>query len=94
MAASALWDYCFQSARFMFGDALGDPVADTILSALRNSVDGLDRTAISSLFERHRTSGEIARALTVLQEHGLATVTRSNDLEGRPREVWKAVAAK
>jgi 5S rRNA maturation endonuclease (ribonuclease M5) len=33
-AAFALQDYCNQSARFIFGDATGDSVADKILSAL------------------------------------------------------------
>ncbi|MDP9359734.1 MAG: YfjI family protein, partial [Chloroflexota bacterium] len=34
-AALALWDYCAASARHIFGDALGDPIADRILAALR-----------------------------------------------------------
>jgi hypothetical protein len=91
-AASALWDYCSASAKFIFGDALGDPVADAILSALRNSIDGLDRTSISALFERNKSAAEIARALGTLQEHGLARATTAPaDGEGRPREVWRAV---
>ena len=35
LAALALWDYCEASARGIFGDSLGDPVADEILRALR-----------------------------------------------------------
>ena len=38
VAALALWDYCEKSARWIFGDALGDPVADAILSALRRAL--------------------------------------------------------
>jgi hypothetical protein len=91
-AAVALWKYCLGSARFIFGAALGDPVADTILQGLRNAPSGLDRTAISSLFKRHRSGAEISSALTVLREHGLAKVgLPSQDSTGRPREVWFAV---
>lgn len=34
-AALALWSYAEESARYIFGDATGDPVADDILEALR-----------------------------------------------------------
>lgn len=93
LAAVALWEYCQGSARFIFGDAVGDATADTILEALRNASNGLDRTAISSLFARHKRAEEISRALGVLQEQGLARVeSRSCDRTGRPSEVWFAVA--
>src|SRR5262249_35442373 len=36
-AALAIWDYCEQSCRYIFGDALGNPIADRILQALRGS---------------------------------------------------------
>jgi hypothetical protein len=92
-AAVALWKYCLNSAQFIFGAALGDPVADTILAGLRGAPAGLDRTAISSsLFKRHKSGAEISRALTVLREHGLARLAPpSQDATGRPREVWFAV---
>jgi hypothetical protein len=93
LAAVALWEYCHNSARFIFGDALGDPTADAILRALREEPDGLDRTSISSLFSRHASAGEISRALSVLQEHGLAVVNSSQNGTGRPSEVWTAVGS-
>jgi hypothetical protein len=92
LAAVALWEYCHGSARFIFGDSLGDPAADTILQALRNAPNGLDRTAISSLFARHKRAEEISRAMAVLQEHGLASVqSPASGGSGRPSEVWFAV---
>lgn len=91
MAAIALWEYCSASAKFIFGDALGDPTADTILQALRRAPDGLDRTTISSLFSRHCPANEIFRALTLLQENGLAVRKPSPDGAGRPSEVWSAI---
>jgi hypothetical protein len=93
-AAVALWKYCLASAQFIFGAALGDPVADTILAGLRSGPTGLDRTAISSLFKRHKSGTEISSALTVLREHGLVKLgPPSQDATGRPREVWFAVGA-
>jgi hypothetical protein len=94
LAAVALWEYCFASARFIFGDAVGDPTADAILQALGDAPDGLDRTAISSLFSRHKGGEKISRALTVLQELGLATVhSAPQDATGRPREIWFAMGS-
>jgi hypothetical protein len=87
-AARAVWDYCEKSARWIFGDALGDPVADTILSGLRGSRDkGLTRSQISGLFERHRAAAEIEAALCLLQEKGLAH-SESSETAGRSAEVW------
>lgn len=94
LAAVALVEYCQASARFIFGDALGDPTADTILRGLRDNPVGLDRTSISSLFSRHASAAEISRALSVLQEHGLAEVSRApQDGAGRPCEVWSALGS-
>ena len=36
LAALAVWDYCAASARWIFGERLGDPVAERILAALRS----------------------------------------------------------
>src|SRR5262249_5945941 len=64
-AALALWDYCFHSARLIFGNSLGDPVADTILSAIKGADDGLTATDIYNLFSRHG-SDDIDRAVALL----------------------------
>ena len=65
MAALAIWQYAFDSARWVFGDTLGDPVADAILSALRTR-GALARTAIVDLFGRHMDKGRIDAALALL----------------------------
>jgi hypothetical protein len=89
-AALSAWEYCDSSATKIFGDLLGDPTADEILKALRASPDGLTRTQISSLFAGHAKETEIARALRVLGEQGLAKKD-SIAGAGRPAEAWKAV---
>lgn len=57
LAALALWEYVEASVRFIFGDSIGDPVADEILRALRNAPQGLTRTDIRDLFGRNRSAG-------------------------------------
>jgi len=92
-AALALWKYCESSARYIFGDSLGDPVADTLLKALRNSANGLTRTDIRDLFGRNRGAHEIDRALRVLLEYGHVRKGREEAEQGRPTERWFALAA-
>jgi hypothetical protein len=94
MAALAVWHYSEASARFIFGDALGDPTADEILRALRSHAEGMTRTEIHQIFQKNKSSSEIGRALGVLLEYGLATVNRSREDENqkRPTERWRAVA--
>jgi len=88
VAALALWDYCEKSARWIFGDALGDAVADAILRELRRLGEkGLTRSQISGLFGRHRTATEIELALALLLEKGLAH-SESAGTDGRTAEVW------
>ena len=88
MAALALWDYAEASARYVFGDATGDPVADQILDAVRDAGDeGMTRTEISNLFGRHKNAGRINRALSLLL--AARRVRReSEDTGGRPSERW------
>jgi Bifunctional DNA primase/polymerase, N-terminal len=90
-AALAVWKYAFDSARFIFGELLGDPVADEIQRALRGSEGGFTRTEISALFGRHKREVEIDRALRTLAERGLA-VARSETTGGRPAIRWMHLA--
>ena len=54
-------------ARYIFGDATGDPVADNILEALRASAkEGL--TEIRDLFGRHKGTERINQALGELRK--------------------------
>jgi hypothetical protein len=88
-AALAVWDYCEASARYVFGDALGDPIADAIQKALRTSPNGMSRTELRDLFHRKKNEKDIARALFILHEKGLARVERQ-ETAGRPVERWFA----
>jgi len=88
-AALAVWDYAEESARYIFGDATGDPVADQILEALRAAGPaGMSRTDISNLFKRHRSAERIYQALTLLLKTGRAQRKQDKDTGGRPSERW------
>lgn len=89
-AALALWRYCDDSARFIFGEALGDPLADELLRVLRASPEGLTRTELHHRFGRHRQGADLSRALGMLQERALAQRERV-ETGGRTAERWSAV---
>jgi hypothetical protein len=88
-AALALWKYCEDSARVIFGDALGNHVADQILKAIRKAPEGLMRNDLRDLFGRHRSSEEIAAALQILGDRNLAECEKE-ETGGRPVERWFA----
>jgi len=87
-AASALWDYAEKSARYIFGEATGDPVADGILEALRAAGDdSLSRAEIRDLFGRNKNADRINQALGMLLKLGRARRV-SEATGGRPTERW------
>lgn len=90
LAALEVWRYCEESARYIFGEALGAAVADEILRNLESSPSGLARNEIVGLFSRHKNQTEINRALVVLYEAGLAR-SEKKKTNGRPTEQWFAV---
>lgn len=85
-SALALWRYVERSVRYLFGDATGDPLADTIWRALQ--AGDLSRTQIRDLFARHESSARIDAALGVLAESGRA-VSEQRETGGRPVELWR-----
>lgn len=88
-AALAVWLYCRDSAQFLFGSSIGDPVADEVALALqRAGADGMTRTEIRDYFGRNKNSADLGRALTLLQEHGRAHRQEDRSKPGRPVERW------
>jgi hypothetical protein len=91
-AALAVWDYCDASAAFIFGDSLGDPIADDIERALRTAgAEGMTRTAISNVLGNNRSADRIGAALGLLMKNGRARA-ESKPTGGRPVETWFAIA--
>jgi hypothetical protein len=91
MAALALWEYSERSVYFVFGDSLGDALADELLRLLQSCPDGLTRNDIRNYFGRHESSDRIGRALGLLLQHRLARFERQ-ETGGRPAERWFAAA--
>lgn len=90
LAALALWNYSEASARYIFGDATGDYMADRILNRLRDSANGLTRTEISNLFSRNESWEKIDSALLSLMRHDLIRMLQEST-GGRPIERWMAL---
>jgi Bifunctional DNA primase/polymerase, N-terminal/Primase C terminal 1 (PriCT-1) len=90
-AALALWSYCEDSARYIFGEKTGDRIADTVLAALRSTQGGLTRTEIVNLLGRNVSSSRLDESLHVLAEAELITkaVERAENAI-RPTERWLA----
>ena len=93
-AALAVWKYSEDSARVLFGDRIGDPVADTIVLALKDAgAAGMSRRDLIILFNRNVDAGRIQRALNLLSQQGRARGSRRirPGTPGKPAEVWHFV---
>jgi hypothetical protein len=92
-AALAFWRYCQASARYIWGDLLGEPIADDILRALRQAgPDGMTRWDINSLFSHNKSGEAIGAALVLLMRNGKACCqTKKLSGRGRPPEIWTAI---
>lgn len=89
MAALALWDYAERSVLYVFGDSLGNPLADDLLQMIRRSPNGVTRTEITNYLGRSAPSDAINHALALLLRGGLARFERQES-GGRPTERWLA----
>jgi hypothetical protein len=88
-AALALWRYCEDSAKFVFGDSLGNPDAEKLMAKLRESCEGLTRKQITvEVFHCKRTKAQISGLLSELLSEGLAHRTTDPSTGGRPTERW------
>jgi len=89
LAALSQWHYVEQSIRHVFGDALGDPVADEILRVLRAAQGGMTRNDLYNHFGRNQSSDRIGRALALLAR-GRMVRFENQPTGGRPAERWFA----
>ncbi|HEX9546211.1 MAG TPA: hypothetical protein VF942_02690, partial [Acidimicrobiales bacterium] len=89
-AACALWGYASRSARWLFGDTLGDPVADDIWQAIKTNTDGLTRSEIRDLFSRNKSVKAINAGIDALIRAGRLehTIRTNGHRGGRPADVY------
>ena len=88
-AALALWKYCDRSAKWIFGNATGNPHADKILIALRVAGStGMTQTEINErVFNRNLSSYDLSAALRILNQSGQVKFTKEST-GGAPRKRW------
>jgi hypothetical protein len=89
-AALEVWRYCFDSVRSIFGNAIGDPIADEILDALQRTPEGMTKTRIFELFGRNKGRSELDRALSTLFRAKRVTFETETP-NGRSVEMWRAI---
>lgn len=69
-AGLAVWRYCEDSAKYIFGNSLGNKLAEEILDLMKSTNIGMSRSDISNGLQRNKTSVEIKIALELLLEVG------------------------
>ena len=84
-AALAITDYVRETVEWIFGRKTGDPTADKVLEHLKTGEK--TQTEISHLFEKHKSSEEIERAIKTLVDAGRIT-SRIEKTTGRPKIFW------
>jgi hypothetical protein len=91
LAALALWKYAEDSARYLFGDATGDPIADRILAELRMN-GPQTQTELSQLLGRNYPKERLHRATEVLLRNGLVVREVGDKPASGPAPIiWRAV---
>ncbi len=91
-AALAVWQFCEDSAKYIFGERIGNKNADALLDALRDAENGLTRTEIyTDVFQKNLNAKEINKALRILLEMNLIE-SRKEQTENakKPSEKWFA----
>jgi len=92
-AALALWQYCEDSARYIFGTATGDRVADKIYTALLEANEkGLSRAELFDVCGHGTSADALTRATKVLAESGKARM-KLEQTEGAKKQTerWFAL---
>ena len=90
-AALALIDFVEDSARYVFGDSLGDPNADKLLSALKYHPEGFTRSQISTLVFKGNAKKDVINK-TLQDLLGLALIHRVRgdaSKAGPTPELWR-----
>jgi Bifunctional DNA primase/polymerase, N-terminal/Protein of unknown function (DUF3987)/Primase C terminal 1 (PriCT-1) len=90
-AALALWQYAEASVRYIFGDRVGDTLADTILDLVRSAgKDGVTRTALSNALSRNQPADKIHASVRLLTDAGLIDQVPEKDTGGAPKITYFA----
>ncbi|GAB6059732.1 winged helix-turn-helix domain-containing protein [Desulfonatronum parangueonense] len=86
MAAVAFWQYCEDTAMYIFGNNVADPVQMRILEGLKSKP--LTTTEISKqIFKNNLKSAQLQKALSELTQKGLL-ICSTETTEGRNRNIY------
>jgi hypothetical protein len=92
-AAHGFWRYCRDSTAHIFGDRMGNPEGELILSTLRSAGGCLNKTDLSRLLGKHLYGTRLDRALDFLEAHGKVQVDTVRGTGGRPKTLIVAADA-
>jgi hypothetical protein len=90
-AALESWRYCFDSAAFIFGHSLGNPLADAILELLRSHPEGMTRTDLTNRLGRNKSKKALDAAIATAQRNG-SIRSEKRETGGRAAEVLHFVS--
>jgi predicted transcriptional regulator len=85
-AALALWNYCRDSARYIFGGREADPIAERVLSAL--GTGPVTATELHRALGNHVSKTRLQTALSDLLASG-RVVEDKESTKGRPRSTYR-----
>ena len=89
-AAYALWQFCEASIRYVFGQRVGERLADYLLTVIRDAgATGLTQTEIWAALGRHRKKDDVHEALLTLVDYGVIVSTDEKG-KGRTAVRWYA----
>jgi hypothetical protein len=87
-SAMAVWDYCDQTAKSIFGDGRIDRKMDKLIKAMEHAVDGMPRKDISrKVFGAHLSKDELTRLLEAARSSGQLVYTEQT-VGCTKRRVW------
>ena len=86
-AAYSVWRYSRASAEYIFGDAVGDRLADRLLVEIQRSPTGTTASGLARV-AGHVTAERRARAVALLVGRGLVTVAEVVT-GGRPATIYR-----
>ena len=89
-AAVAAWDYAEASAVHIFGQSLGDPLADDILRTLRAQSGGFREPISVASLATTKPAGELGWHLACSSKKASSARCEMTKTVGRSSEVWSA----
>jgi len=88
-AALALWDYAIESVKYIWGDSLGNKMADKILNFIKDAgAGGLTRTQLNKNLNGKVVQKDIEKALTIIANDNQAAKRMEDKGDIKDTEIW------